>query len=234
MNADRLQGPGGVSPLFIKVQKGKKMEGFLEGFKLIFRGGFMMVPLLASSLIALTVILERWRTLQKRYVTPKGLADDVLRKVKDGKIAEAVEICQKKEIPVASVLKAGLEHFKNPSAEMEISMKNEGESWVPLLEKRVHVLDTTITIAPLMGLLGTILGMMGSFKVLTQSGVDDPYSITGGIAEALVATATGLVIALVCVVAHNYFNTVIKNFIYEMESAASRLLEARMAAERKK
>lgn len=194
----------------------------------------MMVPLLLSSLIALTVILERWKALQKKYVTPNGFTESVLQKVKDGKVAEAIELCAKKEIPVAAILKAGLGHFKNPSAEMEIAMKNEGESWVPVLEKRVHVLDTTITIAPLMGLLGTIIGMMGSFKVLTRSGVDDPYSITGGIAEALVATATGLVIALVCVVAHNFFNTAIKNFIYEMESAASRLLEARMAAERKK
>ena len=85
-----------------------------------------------------------------------------------------------------------------------------------------------------MGLLGTIIGMMGSFQVLTQSGVDDPYSITGGIAEALVATATGLVVALICVVAHNQFNNTIKESIYEMESAASRLTEIRMATERRK
>ena len=210
------------------------MSEFLDGFKFIFRGGFMMLPLLASSLLALTVIVERWKALNKQYVTLPDFTQGVLRKVQEGKTVEALKLCEGKLIPVAAVLKAGLEHFKNPTAEMEIAMKNEGESWVPVLEKRVHVLDTTITIAPLMGLLGTIIGMMGSFKVLTQSGVDDPYSITGGIAEALIATATGLVIALVCVVANNYYNTVIKNYIYEMESAASRLLEVRMGSERKK
>jgi biopolymer transport protein ExbB len=210
------------------------MSDFFEGFKFIFRGGFMMIPLLASSLLALTVIVERWKALHKQYVTPPDFTQGVLHKVQEGKTAEAIKLCEGKPIPVAAVLKAGLEHFKNPTAEMEIAMKNEGESWVPVLEKRVHVLDTTITIAPLMGLLGTIIGMMGSFKVLTQSGVDDPYSITGGIAEALIATATGLIVALVCVIANNYFNTDIKNFIYEMESASSRLLEARMASERKK
>jgi biopolymer transport protein ExbB len=210
------------------------MNGIFEGFKLILHGGFMMIPLLASSLIALTVVIERWKALRRRYVTPPDFIDGVLEKVRAGKVAEAVEACEGRDVPVAAVLKAGLEHFKNPSEEMEIAMKNEGESWVPRLEKYVHVLDTTITIAPLMGLLGTIIGMMSSFKVLTQSGVDDPYSITGGIAEALVATATGLVIALVCVVFHNYYNTLIKNLIYRMESAASRLLEARMATERKK
>jgi biopolymer transport protein ExbB len=185
-------------------------------------------------LIALTVIIDRWRTYHRRYKTPAGFIEGVLEKARAGKLPEALQACQGKDLPVASVLKAGLEHFKNPMDEMEIAMKNEGESWVPILEKRIHILDTTITIAPLMGLLGTIIGMMGSFKVLTQSGVDDPYSITGGIAEALIATATGLVIALVCVVFHNYFNTLVKNSIYEMESAASRLLEARLASERKK
>ncbi|HJT22985.1 MAG TPA: MotA/TolQ/ExbB proton channel family protein [bacterium] len=210
------------------------MNSIWSGFQFLFRGGFMMIPLLAVSLVALTVILERWKAFHKLYATPTGFINGVLEKAGSGKIKDAIQSCESRDIPVAAVLKAGLEHFKNPTAEMEIAMKNEGESWVPALEKRMHVLDTSITIAPLLGLLGTILGMMGSFKVLTQSGVDDPYSITGGIAEALIATATGLVIAVICVVFHNYFNTLIKNFIYEMESAGSRLMEARMASERKK
>ncbi len=210
------------------------MNGLFDGFKFLFHGGFMMIPLLLSSLIALTVIVERWKAFHQEYVTPHGFIQKVLDMARQGELKEGLKLCEGKMIPVAVVLKAGLEHFKNSAAEMEIAMKNAGESWVPRLEKYVHILDTTITIAPLMGLLGTIIGMMGSFKVLTQSGVDDPYSITGGIAEALIATATGLVIALVCVIAHNYFNTLIKNFLYEMESAASRLMEARMASERKK
>jgi biopolymer transport protein ExbB len=210
------------------------MSGFLEGFSFIFRGGLMMFPLLASSLIALTVIIERWKAFNRLYQTPSDFVPKVMAAIQEGKFSEASHLCYVKSFPVAAVLKAGIEHFKNSTEEMEIAMKNEGESWVPRLEKRIHWLDTIITIAPLMGLLGTIIGMMGSFKVLTQSGVDDPYSITGGIAEALIATATGLVVALICVIAHNYFNNQVKNSIYEMESASSRLIEARMATERKK
>lgn len=209
------------------------MSGFLDGFLYIFKGGFMMIPLLASSLVALTVIFERWKAFKEKFVTPVGALQEVLTKAEQGKVQEAIRICDQ-ATPTLAVLKAGLEHFKNPLNEMELAMKNEGESWVPLLEKRIHWLDTIITIAPLMGLLGTIIGMMGSFKVLTQSGVDDPYSITGGIAEALIATATGLVIALIGVIAHNYFNNRVKDAIYEMESAASRLIEARHSSERKK
>ena len=207
---------------------------FLDGFKFIFKGGFMMIPLLASSLVALTIMIDRWKIFKEGYKTPPGFVPRVLKKLAEGNISEAQKDCEGKSFPVAAVLKTGLSHFKNPADEMEIAMRNEAESWLPSLEKRVHLLDTIITIAPLMGLLGTILGMMGSFKVLTQSGVDDPYSITGGIAEALIATATGIVIAVLCVIALNYFNTLIKNLIYEMESAASALQQARLAHERGK
>ena len=115
---------------------------------------------------------------------------------------------------------------------MELVMKNQAEEWMPLLERRIEVIDTVITAAPLMGLLGTITGMMSSFRVLSEKGVNEPNAITGGVAEALIATATGLVIALVCLVAYNYLSRRIKEFIYEIEAASSKLVEARMATER--
>ena len=113
-------------------------------------------------------------------------------------------------------------------------MKNRAEEWIPILEKRIDVIDTVITAAPLMGLLGTITGMMASFKVLSEKGVNEPNAITGGVAEALIATATGLVIALVCLVAFNYLSARVKLFIYDLESAASRLTELRMSVHRKR
>jgi biopolymer transport protein ExbB len=96
----------------------------------------------------------------------------------------------------------------------------------------VEVLDTIITAAPLMGLLGTITGMMGSFEVLSEKGVNEPHAITGGVAEALIATATGLIIALFCLLAYNYLTTKIKVFIYELESVASKIVEIRLAVHR--
>ena len=149
----------------------------------------------------------------------------------EGKLKDAGELCGRHETPVAGVLAAGIGHFANPVAEMELSMKNQAEQWLPLLEKRIEVIDTVITAAPLMGLLGTITGMMASFRVLSEKGVNEPNAITGGVAEALIATATGLVIALLCLVAYNYLSARIRVFIYEVESVASRLIEARMAAE---
>lgn len=210
------------------------MHGFVAGFEFIMRGGFMMVPLLLSALLALTVIFERMYVFKNEYRSSPRFTSQVLEQVRAGDVKKALAACEKEKTPVAAVLASGLGHFDNPVEEMELAMKNEAEQWVPLLEKRIEVIDTVITAAPLMGLLGTITGMMASFRVLSEKGVNEPNAITGGVAEALIATATGLVIALVCLVAYNYLSARIKVFIYEVESVASRLSEARMAVKRRK
>lgn len=208
------------------------MHSLLSGLEFIMRGGLMMYPLLLSAVIALAVIFERIYVFQKVYSTSQGFADSIFKQIRAQQLTQAAEACQTIQTPVSSVLEAGIQHFDNPVEEMELSMKNQAEAWVPLLEKRVEVIDTVITAAPLMGLLGTITGMMASFQVLSEKGVNEPNAITGGVAEALIATATGLVIALVCLVAYNYLTARIKIFIYEVESIASRLVEVRLATHR--
>lgn len=208
------------------------MHSIYSGVEFILRGGFMMVPLLISALIALTVIFERLYVLGRLYQTSARKVTDIFDRIKAQDFQKALKLCEATQTPTTSVILAGITHFNNPIEEMELSMKNQAESWVPLLEKRIEWIDTVITAAPLMGLLGTITGMMASFQVLSEKGVNEPNAITGGVAEALIATATGLVIALVCLVAYNYLTAKVKNFIYEVESIASRLVEIRMAHHR--
>ena len=210
------------------------MHSLVSGFEFILRGGFMMYPLLLSALIAISVIIERILIFQKRFQTPTEFRFKVFELIKNSKLTEAQKLCEDMQTPVSSVIANGISHFNNPIDEMEISMKNSAEEWVPLLEKRVDIIDTVITAAPLMGLLGTITGMMGSFQVLSEKGVNEPNAITGGVAEALIATATGLVIALFSLVAYNYLSAKIKIFIYDLEAVASRLVEMRMSAERER
>jgi biopolymer transport protein ExbB len=210
------------------------MHDLLGGIEFISRGGFMMYPLLLSALVALTVIVERFVSFRNRFAMPRQELQEVLGLVQARELAKADVVCRKHWTPTSAVLASGIEHFASPIEEMELAMKNRAEEWIPILEKRIDVIDTVITAAPLMGLLGTITGMMASFRVLSEKGVNEPNAITGGVAEALIATATGLVIALVCLVAYNYFSARVKNFIYELESASSRLMEIRMAALRKK
>lgn len=171
----------------------------------ILRGGFMMYPLLFSAIVAVAVVIERLIVFHFRF----RLNEDATTG------------------PIASVIDAGQSSFKFSPEEMERSMRDRAELWLPLLEKRLDILDTIITAAPLMGLLGTITGMMASFQVLSSKGVNEPSAITGGVAEALIATATGLVIALACLLAFNYFNHRVKLTVSKMESCAARLLERR-------
>lgn len=207
------------------------MHQITSGLEFILRGGFMMYPLLIAGIVALTVILERFYTLHRRYRSPQNLTQQVTQDVRNGRADEARKLCTA-STPLSEVLSAGISHLTSPLEEMELAMKNQAEKWVPLLEKRIDVVDTVITAAPLMGLLGTITGMMASFQVLSEKGVNEPNAITGGVAEALIATATGLVIALLCLMAYNYLSNRVKNCIYDLEGAASQMVEARMASQR--
>ncbi len=202
--------------------------GLVSGMAFLLKGGFMMWPLLGSGLVALTVIFERLYVFTKQYATPTTFTQTALGLVKEGKLSESKTFCQTCATPVSDTLLSGMAHLNSPLDVMALSMKNTAEGWVPLLEKRLELLDTIITAAPLMGLLGTITGMMSSFQVLSEKGVNEPNAITGGVSEALIATATGLVIALVCLVAYNYLSSRLKAMIYDMESAGSRLTECRL------
>jgi biopolymer transport protein ExbB len=210
------------------------MHDLMGGIEFISRGGFMMIPLLLAALIGLAVLIERLYVLYKRFPVETATISNIFSLIKNNKMREARDACAQHDAPVSAVLAAGIEHFDNSIEEMELAMKNRAEEWVPRLEKRVEVIDTVITAAPLMGLLGTIVGMMASFRVLSEKGVNEPNAITGGVAEALVATATGIVIALVCLIGYNHITTKVKMFIYEIESMASRLVELRLSAQRQK
>lgn len=201
--------------------------------QILFRGGFMMIPLLLSALVALAVSIERIWFLNFKLKTPREAVGQWLAELRKGSYNEALASIDKFATPVAGVFAAGLRDPSAPLDEVELAMQNEAERWIPFVERRLEVLDTIITAAPLMGLLGTITGMMGSFQVLSEKGVNEPGAITGGVAEALIATATGLVVALLTLVVFNYLNQVVKDLISETEGASSQFIEARKASLRR-
>ncbi len=188
----------------------------------------MMYPLLLSALIALTVVIERFVVLFFYYADDKLAVDEFSRNYRDGFSETGKAMLHSiKHAPIISVIRTGLRDDCATLSEVETGMQNQAEKWIPLLEKRLDILDTVITAAPLMGLLGTITGMMASFQVLSDKGVNEPNAITGGVAEALIATATGLIVALFCLVAYNFFNSRVKEIISAMEAAGADLLEAK-------
>jgi biopolymer transport protein ExbB len=189
-----------------------------EIISVIVKGGLIMIPLLAASLIAATVIVERlyfWRSLRAREVD-----STILALVAEGDFKQAMEVASTSQHPVARVLHAGiLSRNISPGTAMQAMAQAE----LRQLRRYLPVLDTIITLAPLLGLLGTITGMISAFGIVSEAGLGQPHAITGGIAEALIATATGLLVAIVTLIPYNYFRARVEEMTDVMEERATRL-----------
>jgi biopolymer transport protein ExbB len=185
---------------------------------IIVKGGLVMIPLLLCSMISLAVTIERF--LYWRRISSKEPVEHMLRSVEEGKYNEALSDGQESPLPVARVLAAGLEH-RNPSYSKAMEVAAQGE--LPVLKRRLVVLDTIITLAPLLGLLGTITGMISSFGIMSDAGLGQPHAVTGGVAEALIATATGLLIAILTLIPYNYFTSRAEKEMENIEYFASRM-----------
>lgn len=185
---------------------------------ILIKGGFVMIPLLASSVVALAVIIERfffWRRLRKR-----DNDTIILQFVEAGNVEQAQKLANASRHPVVRVLLAGLEYRQlSPGTAMEAAAQGE----LRRVKAYLPILDTIITLAPLLGLLGTITGMISAFGIVSDTGLGQPTAITGGIAEALIATATGLFIAIMTLLPYNYFRAKVEQLTERMEEQATRL-----------
>src|SRR2546430_12276097 len=165
------------------------LQGFIHGglIGILIRGGLVMIPLLASSVVSLAVIIERyffWRRLRKRENDTI-----ILQFVEAGNVEQAQKLANESRHPVVRVLHAGLEYRQlSPGTAMEAAAQAE----LRRVKAYLPILDTIITLAPLLGLLGTITGMISAFGIVSEAGLGQPQAITGGVAEALIATATGV------------------------------------------
>jgi biopolymer transport protein ExbB len=177
-----------------------------------------MIPLLASSVVALTVIVERllfWRRMRVRRGEPA-----ILALVAEGDLPQAMQLASASRHPVARVLGAGIaaKHL-SPDSAMQAAAQVE----VSHARRYLPILDTVITLAPLLGLLGTITGMISAFGIVSEAGLGQPHAITGGITEALIATATGLLIAIMTLIPYNYFRSKVEQLTDVLEEQATRL-----------
>jgi len=198
------------------------MTWVTNAFEFLCKGGPVMVPLMACSVASVAVMLERYLRLKKASGSSESLMAKVEKSLALGKYSDAVRVCEYEQTPLGDMLAAGMKCAPEHS---EKCMEENALRATPELFKRLSILDTVITIAPLLGLLGTVTGMIRSFHVIsTKSGIGTPMAITGGVAEALIATATGLAIAIVTLVGYNYLTDKAKAVISEMEVNGTRLV----------
>jgi biopolymer transport protein ExbB len=189
-----------------------------EVVSIVVKGGVVMVPLLACSLISLTLTIERFIFWGK--IKSQQAVRDMLTMVEAGEFEKALKVGMDSPHPIARVLAAGLAH-RNPASAK--AMEAAAQAQLPVLKSRLGALDTIITLAPLLGLLGTVVGMIGSFDIMSEAGMGQPHAVTGGVAEALIATATGLLIAILTLIPYNYFSARVEKEMDAMEHFSSSL-----------
>ncbi len=188
-------------------------------------GGLVMWPLLALSLVAGAIVVERALVFRQIGSVSQGLISRAISLCEQKKYDEALRQCRAQPGVMAACLAVVLEHRGEPMARIERRVEEVGQEGFLELEKRLSFLDTTTTISPLLGLLGTIFGMIGVFNALgTQRTQGNNDAVLNGVAEALYATATGIVIAVVCFVAYNHFASRLRTVSARTEIAVTKLL----------
>lgn len=194
-------------------------------FELLKAGGIIMVPIVACSILALAIILERFWTLRASRVAPPNTINELWRWIKkkelNGRKLKALQASS----PMGRVLASGLMNAKHGREIMKESIEHEASQVIHELERFLNPLGTVATIAPLLGLLGTVIGMIKVFAEIQLAGVGNAGNLAGGISEALMTTAAGLSVAIPALICHRYFIRRVDELVVNMEQEAIKLVE---------
>ena len=194
--------------------------------ELVEAGGWLMVPILLCSVIAMAIVAERFWTLQRKRITPPNLVVQVWQWAKSGKLDEERIRALRKSSPLGRILAAGLVNRDRSRELMKESIEEVGRHVVHDLDRYLNTLGTIASISPLLGLLGTVIGMIKVFSVITTQGVGDPGVLAGGISQALITTAAGLTVAIPTLLFHRYFRGHVDELVVTMEQEALKMVEA--------
>lgn len=195
-------------------------------FELFRAGGPLMWIILLCSLVALTIIFERLLTLRTRQVAPSNLRDQIIDLASSGRITADKVAKVREHSPLGQVYAAGLENLHRGEDAMRESLEETGKVVVHRLGRYLNTLGTIASITPLIGLLGTVIGMIKVFTAITASGVGDPTVLSGGISEALITTAAGLSVGIPCLMFYRHFRGKIAELAVTLEEEALALLES--------
>ncbi|PIB37447.1 biopolymer transporter ExbB [Reichenbachiella sp. 5M10] len=185
---------------------------------LLFKGGYMILPIVLLSLVGTYILVERLMTIKAADQTPESLMDEVKQMVVSGRVSEAQQLCARNSTPIAKMLEKGLSRIGNPLKSIEASIENVGKIEVYKLEKNLTLLATISGAAPMIGFLGTVTGMIQAFMSIAQEeGAVSPKLLSSGIYEAMITTAAGLFVGIISYLAYNYLITKVGKLIHKME-----------------
>jgi biopolymer transport protein ExbB len=195
-------------------------------WEIFIAGGPIMWPILLCSVVAAAIMLERLWTLQRKRVIPRELTDRVWKLVETRTLNDRHIDALSRNSPLGRVLGAGLANRHQGREIMKEAIEDTGRHVVHELERFLNALGTIAAISPLLGLLGTVIGMIQAFDSITSQGVGDPKVLSGGIGVALITTAAGLLVAIPALVGFRYLRGVVDFLVIEMEKEAMKLVQA--------
>ncbi|HHE46427.1 MAG TPA: MotA/TolQ/ExbB proton channel family protein [Bacteroidetes bacterium] len=183
------------------------------------KGGVFMWPLLFFLVLGLMFSLERLWTLSRATINSRRFTQQIREALSDGGVEKAIEVCSNTRGPIANVVRSGLQHIGRGIADVEKAIMTSGTIEMAFLEKNLVWLATVVSIAPMLGFLGTVSGMVNAFETIAQANDISPSLVAGGISEALLTTMFGLVIAIIIQFFHNLFVTRIDKIVADMEES---------------
>jgi biopolymer transport protein ExbB len=189
-------------------------------------GGWLMAPIILCAIIAMGIMLERFWTLQQKRVLPEDLTSKVWGWVRKSALDQKQIQTLHQGSPLGQILAAGLINRDFDRSIMKESIEDTGRHVVHELERYLDTLGTIAAISPLLGLLGTVIGMVKVFTAITTHGVGNPTVLAGGIAEALITTAAGLTVAIPALIGYRYYRNRVDTLVVDMEKEAIKLVEA--------
>jgi len=194
-------------------------------FEIIKSGGWMMLPIILCSIGAMAIIAERFWTLQRKRILPPALVPQVWKLYREKKLDDAALRHLKSSSPLGSILASGLANSHHGRKFMKECIEEAGRKVVHDLERFLNSLGTIAMITPLLGLLGTVFGMIQVFSAIMEHGVGDPAILGGGISVALITTAAGLSVAIPSLIFHRYFERLVDDYVVSMEDEALKLID---------
>ncbi|MFW2330880.1 MAG: MotA/TolQ/ExbB proton channel family protein [Nitrospinota bacterium] len=187
---------------------------------LFFKGGIIMWPILASSLIAVAIVFERLFSLRRSKVIDHQFLDTIPNIIHEVGINNAIDYTEESKTVIARIIRAGLLQCRHGILEVEQAILNTGSHEATLLQSNLRALGALANLTPMLGLLGTVIGMIKAFDVISLAGTGNPGIVAAGISEALITTAAGLIIGIFSLAAYHVFRGKVDKLVFEMEQAS--------------
>ncbi len=185
---------------------------------LLFKGGYMMIPIFILSIVAVYIFVERIRTIKRASETPSGFMNNIKKLVASGDINGAKLICAQSDTPIARMIEKGISRIGSPLKNIEVSIENVGKIEIYKLERNLSLLATISGAAPMIGFLGTVTGMIRAFiSIAQEEGAVSPKLLSAGIYEAMLTTAAGLLVGIIAYLGYNYLVTRVQKIVHNME-----------------